>query len=92
MITDILCLIYEEEIAIMRKLYENAHIFCLQKRVVSAETICGNTVISEFQNHLQTKSDPVLHLFPKNQNLHYIRISCTWCLPHVNLSLIKHLL
>jgi hypothetical protein len=27
----------------MRKLYENLHIFHFQKRIVSAETICGNT-------------------------------------------------
>ena len=29
----------------MRKLYENLHIFYFQKRIVSAETIRGNTVI-----------------------------------------------
>jgi hypothetical protein len=28
----------------MRKLYENFHIFYFQKRIVSAETIRGNTV------------------------------------------------
>ena len=28
----------------MRKLYENFHIFHFQKRIVSAETIRGNTV------------------------------------------------
>ena len=28
----------------MRKLYENFHIFYFQKRIVSAETILGNTV------------------------------------------------
>ena len=28
----------------MRKMYENFHIFHFQKRIVSAETICGNTV------------------------------------------------
>jgi hypothetical protein len=28
----------------MRKLYENIRIFHFQKRIVSAETICGNTV------------------------------------------------
>ena len=30
--------------ALMRKLYENFHIFYLQKRIVSAEAIRGNTV------------------------------------------------
>ena len=29
----------------MRKLYENFYIFHFQKRIVSAKTICGNTVI-----------------------------------------------
>ena len=29
----------------MRKLYENFHIFHFQKRIVSAETIRGNTVL-----------------------------------------------
>ena len=30
----------------MRKLYENFHILYFQKRIVSAETIQGNTVVS----------------------------------------------
>ena len=38
--------IYEVKIAIMQKLYENFHIFYFQKRIVSAETIRGNTVVS----------------------------------------------
>jgi hypothetical protein len=29
----------------MRKLYENFHILHFQKRIVSVETICGNTVL-----------------------------------------------
>ena len=37
----------KKKIAIMRKLYENFHIFHFQKRIVSAETIRGNTVCKE---------------------------------------------
>ena len=35
--------IYEVKIAKKGKLYENFHIFHFQKRIVSMETICGNT-------------------------------------------------
>ena len=34
----------KEKIAIMRKLYENFHIFQFQKRIVSAKPVCGDTV------------------------------------------------
>ena len=34
----------------MRKLYENFHIFHFQKRIVSAETIRGNTVNTDHRN------------------------------------------
>ena len=36
--------IHEVKIAIMQKLYQNLHIFYLQKRIVSMETIRGNMV------------------------------------------------
>ena len=38
------------KIAIMQKLYENFHIFHFQKRIVSAETIRGNTVCAAFRD------------------------------------------
>ena len=36
-----------KKISIMRKLYENFHIFHFQKRIVSAKTIRGNTVLTK---------------------------------------------
>ena len=36
----------------MRKLYENLHILNFQKRIVSAEAICGNTVYGKMMKFL----------------------------------------
>jgi hypothetical protein len=44
----------------MRKLYENFHIFHFQKRIVSAETIRGNTVF--IQGPIQGPIDRITRL------------------------------
>ena len=46
----------------MPKLYENFHIFHFQKRIVSAETIRGNTV---FKNPIFKERNFILSLEPK---------------------------
>ena len=38
-----------QKIAIMRKLYDNFHIFHFQKRIVSSKTIRGNTILYSIQ-------------------------------------------
>ena len=48
----------------MRKLYENFHIFHLQKRIVSPETIQGNTV-DAFESK-DAVSDGFLNLKSRN--------------------------
>ena len=46
----------------MRKLYENFHIFHIQKRIVSAETVSGTTVLQNgFRLSHFVMDDPVLH-------------------------------
>ena len=44
----------------MRKLYENFHIFHLQKRLVSAETIRGNTVAADIIIRCMSHCNPRL--------------------------------
>jgi hypothetical protein len=44
----------------MRKLYENFHIFHFQKRIVSAETVRGNTIVSQLKpSNIQCKGKKV---------------------------------
>ena len=61
----------------MWKLYENFHIFQFQKRIVSAETIRGNTVIyeTEYFKNIQYLNDIAFPVCSYLDNFYWVE--CT---------------
>ena len=58
----------------MRKLYENFHILHFQKRIVSVETICGNTVHILDSNVLLSENE----LFSSTQTILKVNARLIW--------------
>ena len=63
-------------IAIMWKLYENFHILHFQKRIVSAEAICGNTVL-KIHKSLSSKSLEKLFQHGRTDNDRIVQLLST---------------